>query len=144
MSWYHSTLINTDRRPSRLIASCKRFSRRFSTSIFRAVLRNQGSGMNANEQCSLLRLIDHREEFCSTDVCWKGNKPSSQKDIPETLSRQKKENRLCHWLGRIRVSVLDIIHSRNLSPSFECATSRSSRNCRFVPTTDCLLIYRQE
>jgi len=41
MSWYHSTFLNTDRRPSRLIASCKRFSRRLSTGIFRAVRRVQ-------------------------------------------------------------------------------------------------------
>jgi Ca2+-binding EF-hand superfamily protein len=41
MSWYHSTLFSMDRRPSRLIASCKRFSRRLSTGIFRAVRRIQ-------------------------------------------------------------------------------------------------------
>ncbi|CAF1495734.1 unnamed protein product [Rotaria magnacalcarata] len=43
MSWYHSTLLTVDRRPSRLIASCKRFSRRLSTGIFRAVRRIQVS-----------------------------------------------------------------------------------------------------
>jgi hypothetical protein len=44
MSWYHSTLLSADRRPSRLIASCKRFSRRLSTGIFRAVRRIQVPG----------------------------------------------------------------------------------------------------
>ncbi|CAF3956020.1 unnamed protein product [Rotaria sordida] len=39
MSWYHSTLLTTDRRTSRIIASCKRFSRRLSTGIFRVVRR---------------------------------------------------------------------------------------------------------
>jgi len=34
-------MLTTDRRPSRLIASCKRFSRRLSTGIFRAVRRIQ-------------------------------------------------------------------------------------------------------
>lgn len=48
MSWYHSTLLSADRRPSRLIASCKRFSRRLSTGIFRAVRRIQVSGININ------------------------------------------------------------------------------------------------
>ncbi|CAF1076133.1 unnamed protein product [Adineta ricciae] len=41
MSWYHSTLLNTDRRPSRIIASCKQFSRRVSVGISRAVRRIQ-------------------------------------------------------------------------------------------------------
>ncbi|UJR31684.1 hypothetical protein I4U23_019165 [Adineta vaga] len=41
MSWYHSMVLNTDRRPSRLIASCKQFSRRVSVSISRAVRRIQ-------------------------------------------------------------------------------------------------------
>ena len=44
MSWYHSTLLNTDRRPSRIIASCKQFSRRVSGGISRAVRRMQVPG----------------------------------------------------------------------------------------------------
>jgi hypothetical protein len=44
MSWYHLAMFNMDRRPSRLIASCKRFSRRLSTGIFRVVRRIQVPG----------------------------------------------------------------------------------------------------
>ncbi len=44
MSWYHSAFLTIDRRPSNLIASCRRFSRRLSTGIFRAVRRIKTSG----------------------------------------------------------------------------------------------------
>jgi len=44
MSWYHAAILATDRRPSRLIASCKQFSRRLSTGIFRVVRRIQVPG----------------------------------------------------------------------------------------------------
>jgi hypothetical protein len=44
MNWYPATILSTDRRPSRLIASCKRFSRRLSTGIFRVVRRIQVPG----------------------------------------------------------------------------------------------------
>ena len=46
MSWYHSAMLTVDRRPSRLIASCQRFSRRLSTGIFRAVRRIQTTGIH--------------------------------------------------------------------------------------------------
>ncbi|CAF0735025.1 unnamed protein product [Adineta steineri] len=41
MSWVHSAIATTDRRPSRILESCKRFSRRLSTGITRAVRRIQ-------------------------------------------------------------------------------------------------------
>jgi hypothetical protein len=44
MSWYHSAMLTVDRRPTSLIASCQRFSRRLSTGIFRVVRRIQTSG----------------------------------------------------------------------------------------------------
>ena len=44
MSWYHAAVVATDRRPSRIVASCKRFSRRLSTGITRAVRRIQVPG----------------------------------------------------------------------------------------------------
>ncbi|CAF5222305.1 unnamed protein product, partial [Rotaria magnacalcarata] len=43
MSWYHATLATPDRRTSRIIATCKRFSRRLSTGIFRVVSRKNTS-----------------------------------------------------------------------------------------------------
>ena len=46
MSWYHSTLLTTDRRATRIIATCKRFSRRLSTGIFRVVRRIQTTGID--------------------------------------------------------------------------------------------------
>ena len=47
MSWYHASILAADRRPSRLIASCKRFSRRLSSGIFRAVRRIQIPGRSS-------------------------------------------------------------------------------------------------
>ncbi|CAF1204290.1 unnamed protein product [Rotaria sp. Silwood1] len=57
MSWYHSTLVTTDRRTSRIIASCKRFSRRLSTGIFRAVRRIHTS--DAQLDALLSRNLQH-------------------------------------------------------------------------------------
>ncbi|CAF2763889.1 unnamed protein product [Rotaria sp. Silwood2] len=57
MSWYHSTLITTDRRTSRIIASCKRFSRRLSTGIFRVVRRIHTS--DAQLDALLSRSLQH-------------------------------------------------------------------------------------
>ncbi|CAF3539306.1 unnamed protein product [Rotaria socialis] len=45
MSWYHATLAIPDRRTSRIIATCKRFSRRLSTGIFRVVSRKNTSDL---------------------------------------------------------------------------------------------------
>jgi hypothetical protein len=55
MSWYHSSLLTTDRRPSHLIASCKRFSRRLSTGIFRAVRRIQVPGISMSVSIHLCK-----------------------------------------------------------------------------------------
>jgi hypothetical protein len=48
MSWYHSALLGTDRRSIDIVASCRRFSRRLSTGIFRAVRRIQATGICFN------------------------------------------------------------------------------------------------
>ncbi len=64
MSWYHLAMFNMDRRPSRLIASCKRFSRRLSTGIFRVVRRIQVPGRSFDFPffcLILLHIIDHIE-----------------------------------------------------------------------------------
>jgi hypothetical protein len=44
MSWYHSAFLTVDRHPGNILASCRRFSRRLSTGIFRAVRRIKASG----------------------------------------------------------------------------------------------------
>lgn len=65
MSWYHSTLLSTDRRPSRLIASCKRFSRRLSTGIFRAVRRIQVPG----RETLIFLFSTHHLLYISVSLC---------------------------------------------------------------------------
>ncbi|CAF0889355.1 unnamed protein product [Adineta steineri] len=57
MSWYHTALLSTDRPPYRIIASCKRFSRRLSTGIFRAIRRPQAS--DAQLDVLLSRRFQH-------------------------------------------------------------------------------------
>ncbi|CAF4008433.1 unnamed protein product, partial [Rotaria sordida] len=72
MSWYHSTLLNADRRPSRIIASCKRFSRRLSTGIFRAVRRIQVS--EARLDAILAKNVPHPRSLDEIMKCTRFSK----------------------------------------------------------------------
>ena len=70
MSWYHSALLNTDRRPSRLIASCKQFSRRVSVGISRAVRRMQVPGKveTRKQSTHIFVLFTQNTRSCSVEL----------------------------------------------------------------------------
>ena len=63
MSWYHAALLSPDRPSYRIIDSCKRFSRRLSTGIYRAVRRRPTAG----KEFVALRAEEKRStSFCRT------------------------------------------------------------------------------
>ncbi|CAF0812262.1 unnamed protein product [Adineta ricciae] len=67
MSWYHAALLSGDRPSYRFIDSCKRFSRRLSTGIYRVVRRRPTS--DAQLDVLLSRCFQHSRSIDEIVKC---------------------------------------------------------------------------